>query len=161
MKLLNLPVMFLTGFLATCGSPAPSQAQERPLTLGVHTVSYHVNKIDPISHNKWNNANPGLYVKWDNVVVGGYYNSIRKPSFYVAYAYPLTGNIDLTVGAITGYGDIHVGTNGYYGGYKIMPLVSPSFHFPITDKVEGRVHYTPKAGKYSTHAVHFSIEFSL
>lgn len=36
MKLLNLPVMFLTGFLATCGSPAPSQAQERPATNAVH-----------------------------------------------------------------------------------------------------------------------------
>lgn len=162
MKLLNLPIMFLTGFLATCGSPAPSQAQERgaPTTIGVHTFSMHSSKVDIVSLEKWNNINPGIYAKWDDgLVIGGYYNSLRKPSLYVGYSVALNASFDVVVGAITGYrGGDKLANGGKYPGYPIMPMLVPSFHFPIGEKIEGRVHYVPKISKFGAQAVHFSIE---
>lgn len=155
MKLFTLAPMFIAGMLSTCGYPAPSQAQ----TMGLHMFSVHAHKYDAIGATNWNNNNPGAYIKWDNgVVVGTYYNSIRKQSSYVGYTIPLSDNIDVVVGAVTGYyGAVPSGT---YGTKKVLPMVVPSVHFPLIDNMRGRVHFIPKTGKYAAAAVHFSIEAS-
>lgn len=157
MRALNLSPLFVAGLLSTCGAPAPAQAQYAPTTIGMHMFSVHTHKVDVIAQKDWNNLNPGMYAKWDNgLVIGGYYNSIRRTSFYVGYAYPLTDNFDVVVGAITGYyGDVPTGT---YGTRKVLPLIVPSYHFRLTDDVVGRVHFIPKTGKYAAAAFHFSIE---
>jgi len=126
-----------------------------PDVIGVHVGSYHLEKMDVTAGRPWNNANPGVYARWDNVVVGTYYNSIRKQSVYAGYVYPLVDHFDVVVGAITGY-------NGPgYSAKPIMPMVVPSMHFPISNGVEGRVHFLPKAAKGGANVIHFSLEFKL
>jgi hypothetical protein len=99
---------------------------------------------------RWNNANPGLYVRYGSWVGGGFYNSLYKPSFYVAYTYPLSPHVDVTVGAVTGY-----------NWAKVVPLVSPSFHWSVAKDVEGRFSVLPGVGKGSAWALHFSIEYRI
>lgn len=136
-------------------SPAANAEGLKPDTFGVHVGSYHVEKVDPVTNKGWNNTNPGAYLRWDNVVVGTYYNSIRKQSVYAGYVYPLTDNIDVVVGAVTGY-------NGPgYSAKAVMPMVVPSFHFAVAKDVEARVHFLPKAAKGGATAIHFSLEFKL
>ena len=81
----------------------PVQAE---VTVGLHLVSAH-------STENYNNENLGGYVKVDNIVVGSYYNSIRRQSSYAAYIWHI-GPVDLTTGLITGYKP------------EAVPLIAPS-----------------------------------
>jgi hypothetical protein len=141
-----------------CGLLIGANANAQSLTpdvVGVHLGSVHSNNRDEVSGKAWNNANPGVYFRWENVAVGTYYNSIRKDSFYVAYVYPVTDYFDVSVGLITGY-------NGPgYAAKPVMPMVVPSVHFPISGNVSGRIHVAPKVSKGGATAVHFSIEWRL
>lgn len=137
-------------------------------TIGVHVGSVHSNNYDPVAQRPWNNANPGLYYVKDikglsipdgAYVVGTYFNSVRKQSVYVGYVYPISANLDLTVGVISGYNGR--GPGGEYRAKALMPMVVPSFHFPITDSIRGRVHVAPGLGRGSATAVHFSVEMKL
>lgn len=163
--LVGIGLMLLTG---TCKAD----------TIGVHMGSVHSNNYDPVAQKPWNNTNPGVYYVFEvggperseglsnvpvlpagNYVVGTYYNSVRKQSVYAGLVYPLTDNIDITVGVISGYNGR--GPGGEYRAKALMPMVVPSVHFPITDSVRGRVHFAPGLGRGSAHAVHFSLEMKL
>lgn len=66
-------------------------------TVGVHLGSYHPGRPD------LNPVNPGLYYRSDaGWTVGGYYNSIRRPSFYAGRTFDWK-RFSVTVGGITGY----------------------------------------------------------
>lgn len=65
------------------------------LILGVHLYTAHV-------RDDLNNVNPGVYAQCDSLVVGTYYNSVRKQSAYVGYVYSI-GPIDIMSGVVTGY----------------------------------------------------------
>lgn len=154
MKLFNLAPLFLSGFLATCGGVQPAAAQA-PDVIGVHIGSVHSNNYDPVAKRNWNNANPGLYARWDNVVVGTYYNSIRKQSVYAGYAVPVLPYLDVVLGGVTGY-------NGPgYRAKAIMPMVVPSLHIPITDAVSVRFNLAIGVGKGSATALNLALEYRL
>lgn len=138
-----------------CSEKANAAEGWGPDVVGIHVGSYHVEKYDPTARQPWNNHNPGLYGRWNDIVVGTYYNSIRRQSVYVGYVYPLTSYADVVVGAVTGY-------NGPgYSAKAVMPMVVLSVHFPITNGIEGRVHVIPKVAKGGATAVHFSVEWRL
>lgn len=137
--------------LACCAQPAPAQ------TVGVMIGSVHSNNYDPVAQRAWNNYNPGVYVQFDNrVVLGTYLNSIRKQTYYVGYAYPVTEHIDVVVGAISGYNGY--GPGGTYRAKAVMPMVVPSVHFSLFGGVDGRVSLAVGIGKGSATAVNFAIE---
>ena len=129
--------------VALCLSAAVAHAD----VIGVHIGSVHAPKAE------WNNVNPGIYYRhespdwYKNVVVGTYYNSERRQSAYAGVVYPLTDNIDVTVGAITGYKRA-----------PVLPLVVPSFHFNVSGPWDARIHYLPKVEKSGAHVLHLSIE---
>ena len=114
-------------------------------TVGVHLGSVHSTKYQN-NGETWNNTNPGVYVRTDtNWVVGGYYNSMRKPTIYAGKVWPIyqAGNLklDLTTGLATGY------------RFAVVPLVSPSVKF---DGLPFRLHYIPGIG--GPHVLHISYE---
>lgn len=154
MKLFNFAPLFLSGFLVTCGGVQPAAAQ-MPDVIGMHIGSVHSNNYDPVAKRNWNNTNPGLYARWDNVVVGTYYNSIRKQSVYAGYAYPVLSNLDVVVGVVSGY------DGPGYRAKAIMPMVVPSLHFPITDTINARLNLAIGVGKGSATALNFAIEYRL
>lgn len=121
-------------------------------TLGMHIGSVHSTSRDVVSGKPWNNVNPGLYLRRDNVVIGGYINSINKGSFYVAYVYPVTDWFDVTIGLVSGY-------NGPgYSAKPIMPMVIPSVHFAIGYGFDGRICIAPQVSKGGATAIHFALE---
>lgn len=126
-----------------------ANAQKVDHSFGVHIASVHSNCCME-SGRHWNNSNAGVYLRSDRWVVGGFYNSLYKPSMYVAYVYPLTSYLDLTTGLVGGY-----------NRYPVVPLLSPSFHWPLFQGVEGRLSLMPGVGKGSAHALHLSIEYKL
>lgn len=118
-------------------------------TVGLHIGSQHYPAKD------FNNFNPGAYYRWDSApvaggipVIGGYYNSERRASFYGGLHYQW-GYAGVTIGAITGYSK------------PVLPLVAPSIMLPITDRVAARVVYLPKVEKRGAHVVHLMLEFKL
>lgn len=122
-------------------------------TVGVHVGSLHSNNRDNVAGRNWNNVNPGLFVRRDNVVVGTYYNSIRKESFYVGYVYSVTDWLDVTIGAVSGY------AAPGYSAKPVMPLVVPSVHFDVMHNVAARIHLIPQVSKGGASAVHLSMEY--
>lgn len=152
-------VIFLTllVILAIMGLMHPSaNAVELKLDgAGMHIGSKHFPAHD------WNNRNPGIYLtgevsglstsysQWANGrwVAGTYYNSERKESFYVGRILPVFDNLDVVVGAITGY-----------KAYAVMPMVVPSVHFRVVGNWSARIHYLPKVASDGAHVVHLSIE---
>lgn len=130
-------------------------ANAQTYTLGVHLGSVHSTSRDVVAGKPWNNVNPGLYVRRDNVVAGYYINSINKGSGYVAYVYPVTDWLDVTIGLVSGY-------NGPgYSAKPIMPMVVPSVHFDLGTNLAGRIHLAPQVAKGGATAIHFSLEYRL
>jgi hypothetical protein len=76
--------------------PSCARAEQGDITL--HTVSAHVGV------SGLNNINPGVgYDLTDNVRVGGFYNSYRKPSAYVAAFLNIHPRFRVGAGVISGY----------------------------------------------------------
>lgn len=123
--------------------------------IGVHVFSVHSTPRDNVAGRAWNNANPGIYFRRDNVVVGTYYNSIRKQSVYVGYSYPVTDYLDVCIGLVSGY-------NGPgYRAKPISPMLIPTFHGPITSRMDWRINIAPGIGKNSATAINFALEYKL
>lgn len=107
-------------------------------TIGLHLGSMHFPAKD------FNNVNPGIYIKTENnYVAGGYYNSIRKPSFYLGknFEYKM---FSLTVGGVTGYDRL-----------PITPLILPSVKLG-----DVRITVVPPVAGISA-VVHVSYEWKL
>lgn len=123
--------------------------------VGMHVASVHSTPRDNVAGRDWNNANVGVYFRRDNVVVGTYYNSIRKESFYAGYVQPITDNVDIIVGAVSGY-------NGPgYRAKPVMPMLIPSAHWDITSKFGIRANLAIGVGKNSATALNFALEYKL
>jgi hypothetical protein len=154
-----------------------AQAQLLPAVVGVHLVSYHVEKggsSDP-GDMGWNNKNPGLYAKWGNgLTVGAYRNSLYRNSAYLGWTFSdNTDRFALTLGAVSGYDKITEGTGDYQAvrcdeanGCRtvnlksvILPLLVPSIRVGITDRLSARISLlaVPK----QPAAVHLSMEWRL
>ena len=113
-------------------------------TVGVHTVSVH-------EHHGLNNTNPGLYIRYDNGLTGGFYrNSYRRESAYLGHTMEArNGSVSaaVTVGAVTGY-----------PAAKVMALVVPSvaYHFGDSAVRVGIIPRPPKTG--AAAALHLMFE---
>lgn len=117
-------------------------------TLGLHVGSQH------FPARNYNNFNPGAYYRWDSGwTVGGYYNSVRRFSFYFGrqWDYGLTPGLsaNLTAGAVTGYAD------------KLRPLLVPSFTFGDFSGPKFRLAYLPRVEKGGAAVVHVAVEWEL
>lgn len=147
-KLLSLVSLCLLGSVA--------QAEGlRPDAFGVHLFSVHSERNDTTCGCRWNNANPGIYARWDRVVVGTYYNSIRRQSVYAGYSYPLFDNLDIVVGVVTGY-------DGPGRSAKaVMPMVIPSAHFKVTQDLSVRVNFAIGVQRGAASAVNLALEWKL
>lgn len=157
-EFLSPVLMFLIGWTVACIALLATgrcNAEVMPDVIGVHLGSWHSTSRDNVAGKAWNGVNPGIYMRWDNVAVGTYYNSIRRESYYVAYVYPVTEWLDVSVGAITGY------DRPGYAAKPVMPMLVPSVHWPITDRITGRVHFAPQVMKGGASAIHLSLEFKL
>jgi hypothetical protein len=119
--------------------------------VGVHQVSIHSQKYQAhtMPRETWNNVNPGIYIHHDNWVGGVYYNSERRTSVYAGYAYPVTDYFDLVAGVVTGY-----------RGYTLAPILIPSLHLPLTDKIEVRLNLAVGV-KGGATAINLALEYRL
>lgn len=104
------------------------------IAIGVHIATYHFDRSQRL-----NDFNPGAYVRMDRWQVGAYWNSNRRPSAYVSYAFPLTQRLALGVGLVTGYEHVK----------PVAPAVVLSYSFdnglrlvgiPATPKNSGGLH---------------------
>jgi hypothetical protein len=154
-----------------------AQAQSLPTVVGVHLVSYHVEKggsSDP-GDMGWNNKNPGLYARWGNgLTIGAYRNSLYRNSAYLGWTFSdAIDRFAITLGAVSGYDKITDGPGDYQAvrcdeanGCRtvnlksvILPLFVPSVRIGITDHLSARLSVlaVPK----HPAAVHLSVEWRL
>ena len=104
------------------------------LALGVHLMTDH--GLQP--GHRFHELNPGGYVRCDRNVAGVFANSIGRTSAYVAHLVPITGTVDLSIGAVTGYAK------------SVMPLMALQFRtgkyrvafIPTTNTNRGGMHLT-------------------
>lgn len=79
------------------------------IALGVHLHTFHPWTDDKgFDALKTNDDTPGLYVKGEDWTAGVVRNSLKRVSFYAGYVWtlptpPKYGQLDLTLGAISGY----------------------------------------------------------
>jgi hypothetical protein len=116
---------------------------ERP-RIGIHVGSRHEPVRRP-NGQKFNNSNPGVYLRWDNgVTVGGYRNSEYRTSVYAGWTWASSAcGPAVTFGVITGYAK---GT---------IPLIVPSLC--VLDHV--RLSFIPKIEPKGSNVLHLSLEF--
>ena len=107
-------------------------------SVGVHLVSQHY------PDKGQNNANPGLYLRdpqgW---VLGGYWNSQRRASWYFGRDIELIGPLGMRVAAVTGY---KMG--------RVMPMVA----FCVNVGAGFRLSYVPPLDKAAS-VIHLSYEW--
>lgn len=93
--------------IVACMLGAPVHADPQPWT--VHTVSQHYRQ----NNEEINNLNPGIaYDPIRYTRIGAVVNSYKHLSAYAAVIIPLSDNLRLGVGGVTGY------------GHKTRPLVA-------------------------------------
>lgn len=111
--------------------------------VGVHIGSWH-------SEKGYNNKNPGVFVRKNNIQTGIYKNSVDKTTAYVGLTKDVQVVKNLSVGGMVGVG------TGY--SKSVVPMLVTSVK--IGDNV--RISYIPeiKTKKfYTPHVVHASVEF--
>src|SRR5262249_11503528 len=96
---LALMQAFPSGALAQLGLPRSFV----PQAVRVHLYTWH-------DRGDFNNANPGLALRWNGgLVAGGFYNSVDRPSWYGGLVLPVFEShalrLELMTGAITGYSE--------------------------------------------------------
>ena len=116
---------------------------ERP-RIGIHVASRH-EPVRRANGQKFNNSNPGVYLRWDNgVTAGSYRNSEYRTSVYGGWTWAGSAcGPAVTFGVITGYAK---GT---------IPLIVPSLC--VLDHV--RVSFIPKIEPKGSNVLHLSLEF--
>lgn len=126
------------------------------VAVGVHLGSWHSNNDACRADNggrPCNNANPGAYARTaDGWVLGGYHNSVNRPTFYVGRSWTLAarGRASLEVAALAATG---------YPAAPVVPLVTPTAALRLTDRSAVRLAYLPRFGKWNeTHVLHLSVE---
>ena len=91
------------------------------LSLGL-ALSLHTSVVD------YNSIHPHLRVEVAGVISGVYYNSVRKPSFYLGKRFQY-GNSYVEVGAVTGYTEpvIPMFVAGYQFSERLSAFASPVY----------------------------------
>lgn len=140
-----------TIFSALLAASFSASAFEAPTHIGVHIGSHHFHER---SAGQWNDSNPGLYARWDGgAVVGSFYNSERKQSFYAAMNWQTRRwhgiAIEATAGAITGYES------------AVSPLAALSLSVDVWKGITVRASYLPKATPKGSGVAHLSVEFPI
>lgn len=133
---------------------AQAQEKENDLVIGLHLGSYH-------DAGNFNNVNPGIYVRKNNFVVGDYYNSEKRNSFYFGYLLeaktpkvPLLDSVAVIVGGITGYRK-----DTQIAGFT--PMFIPSAKFLVTDDFGFRLAFIPRISDLNpANVYHLSVEKS-
>lgn len=74
-----------------CGVAAAGE-----LTFGMHVGSYHAT-------GDYNNFNPGVWLRKDDISLGLYYNSNKVLSAHIEKHFELPGNFSAIVGLASGY----------------------------------------------------------
>ena len=108
------------------------------LAWGVHLGTLHFDRS-----TNYNEFNLGLYVRSGRWATGAYWNSHRKPSAYIAYAFPLSQRWSLHAGFVSGYNK------------TVMPVAALSYSL---DGGLG-VSLIPSSPKGGSGGVHLSYEF--
>lgn len=124
---------------------APVVAAQQLAALGLHTASMHAPAAD------WqNNRNPGLYLRTaDGVTVGGYRNTLGRPTFYAGRTWlDVVGPVDVLV----------AGATGYRLRSPVVPLLVASVE--LAPRSWGRVPRLALAAGNGTAVLHLSIEGS-
>lgn len=115
------------------------QGNARAQAIGVHIATWH-------DSGKWNDFNPGVYVRtWQGITAGIYRNSLRKPSMHAGYSWSKAhalGDVSLTAGVVTGYAQ------------TLGPLLVPSVRLGNL-----RLTLLPKSDPKGVTGLHFSTEF--
>jgi hypothetical protein len=137
----------------------PASAGLAPATdaFGMHLGSWHSNQDACFGQIRadCNNANPGGYLRRDGWVVGGYYNSIKRPTVYAGRIWELgsRGRLSFDLGAVLATG---------YEAAPVVPLATPTVGLELGKGWRARVLYLPRVGDVSpTHVLHLSIEREL
>lgn len=123
------------------------------ITIGVHLASHHFP-----DKSYQDNANPGLYMRIDNVQAGFFRNTLGRTSGYVGAAIP-GGTVEFVAGLTTGYQkrrehgrDVGI-TNG-----AISPMIAVTYA-PNLGELKPRIWVLPPVGRNSA-VIHLSIEHS-
>jgi len=124
-------------------------AFEPPKAVGLHLVSHH---FEPRQRGEWNDKNQGVYLAWaGGLVVGTYHNSENARSVYVGQVWETArwggAALDLTLGAVTGY------------GRPVAPLAAVGVNYQL-GQAKARISFAPKAAKTGSAVAHLTIEYS-
>lgn len=111
-------------------------------TLGLNLGSVHLNQ-GLQRERRYNDVNPGVYVRKGDWQGGVYHNSYHKPSAYVMRLMELGNGFSAGLGGVTGY------------KYPITPM--PILAYKLGDNL--RVSAFPSADSGVLGAIHFSTEF--
>lgn len=120
------------------------------VAMGIHLGSAH---IDPYpTAPKLYDQNPGVYIQFsNNVVMGAFQNSLRKPSAYLGYELQLIQykafELSVIGGGITGYPQA-----------AVVPLIMPTIRLAIDKHTGIRMGYLPKIQATQAHVLHFMVE---
>lgn len=103
MRLVLPLTLFLLLFPAACLAQIAWPKRPLPDAVRLHVASWH-------DRGDFNDANLGLAVHWTGgFSAGGYYNSIRRASWYAGFLVPVYDRhsirLEVLMGAITGYSD--------------------------------------------------------
>ena len=137
--------------LALAGSSLPASALE----IGSHLGSYHTNPdaCREVKNRVCNNTNPGAYVIADDGwMVGGYYNSVRRPTVYAGRQWGLIshGRLSFEAAAVVATG---------YPALPLLPMVMPIASVQVARTWKVRMLYLPRVPRVNeTHVLHLAIE---
>lgn len=107
-------------------------------TLGLHAGSAHFP-----SGSYQNNFNPGLYLRTDDgITIGGYYNTLRRFSFYAGYTFEY-GPLGLLGGVATGYQPKNINGLSYGHGKALTPMLVLSLRLPPLGGLKPMVMLVP------------------
>jgi hypothetical protein len=154
----------LTLLVASFLCATAAQADE----LVIHTGSYHADSSYTHEVNYWdqygnylyttrnqvtyNNFNPGVGYKFNNgVSVGGYFNSYRKPTMYVAKEWMMVDYFGVIAGLATGY--------DRPTGHTVTPMAGFIFKQKITERDTANLEFAPSTGR-TTGTIHLAISRS-
>lgn len=103
------------------------------LILGLHLYTAHV-------RSDLNNVNPGVYAECDRVVLGTYYNSVKKNSTYVGYRWNVTDRISFMAVGVTGYSELV--RLGIVPSYKFDSGVRVNLLLPSSRTAKGGISFS-------------------
>ena len=119
MNLFQKALLLVAGCLAI-SLCLPVKADELKIGMDVGTRHFFTRSL--------NEFNPGVYVDYKGVIVGTYYNSYNKQSFFAAKDFNWH-NVDVSVGVVSGYQNRCI----TFCKGALAPMILPSFTGKLGD----------------------------